>query len=65
MDEDDKQILIAGGGIGGLTLALALRQRHMEAEVFEQAPEQTEIGAAVARAATPNIGGGALYDGAQ
>ena len=42
---------IVGGGIGGLTLALALRQRGMAAEVFEQAPELTEIGAAVALSA--------------
>ncbi len=45
------RIAIVGGGIGGLTLALALRQRGMEAEVFEQAPELTEIGAAVALSA--------------
>jgi salicylate hydroxylase len=45
------RIAIVGGGIGGLTLALALRQRGIEAEVFEQAPELTEIGAAVALSA--------------
>ena len=45
------RIAIVGGGIGGLTLALALRQRGMAAEVFEQAPELTEIGAAVALSA--------------
>ena len=45
------RIAIAGGGIGGLTLALALRQRGLEAEVFEQAPELAEIGAAVALSA--------------
>ncbi len=45
------RIAIVGGGIGGLTLALALRQRGLEAEVFEQAPELTEIGAAVALSA--------------
>jgi salicylate hydroxylase len=45
------RIAVAGGGIGGLTLALALRQRGMEAEVFEQAPELGEIGAAVALSA--------------
>src|SRR5919206_9001 len=39
------RIAIVGGGIGGLTLALALRQRGLEAEVFEQAPELPEIGA--------------------
>jgi salicylate hydroxylase len=41
------RIAIMGGGIGGLTLAIALRQRGAAAEVFEQAPELTEIGAAV------------------
>ncbi len=45
------RIAIVGGGIGGLTLALALRQRGLDAEVFEQAPELTEIGAAVALSA--------------
>jgi 2-polyprenyl-6-methoxyphenol hydroxylase-like FAD-dependent oxidoreductase len=45
------RIAVVGGGIGGLTLALALRQRGMAAEVFEQAPELTEIGAAVALSA--------------
>jgi salicylate hydroxylase len=45
------RIAIIGGGIGGMTLALALRQRGLEAEVFEQAPELTEIGAAVALSA--------------
>jgi salicylate hydroxylase len=45
------RIAITGGGIGGMTLALALRQRGLEAEVFEQAPELAEIGAAVALSA--------------
>lgn len=45
------RIAIVGGGIGGLTLALALRQRGMEAAVFEQAAALTEIGAAVALSA--------------
>lgn len=45
------RIAIVGGGIGGLTLALALRQRGLAAEVFEQAAELTEIGAAVALSA--------------
>ncbi len=45
------RIAVVGGGIGGLTLALALRRRGMEAEVFEQAPELAEIGAAVALSA--------------
>ena len=45
------RIAIVGGGIGGLTLAVALRQRDIEADVYEQAPELAEIGAAVALSA--------------
>ena len=45
------RIAIVGGGIGGLTLAVALRQRGLEADVYEQAAEQAEIGAAVALSA--------------
>lgn len=45
------RIAIIGGGIGGLTLALALRQRGLRADVFEQASQLTEIGAAVALSA--------------
>ena len=45
------RVAIIGGGIGGLTLALALRKRGMAADVYEQAPELTEIGAAVALSA--------------
>ena len=42
------QIAIIGGGIGGLTAALALRQSNFEAEVFEQAPALLDVGAAIA-----------------
>ena len=48
------RVAIVGAGIGGLTLALALRQRGTAAEVFEQAPELAEIGAAVALSANAN-----------
>src|SRR5438445_580909 len=41
------RIAIIGGGIGGLTTALALRQFGFEPEVFEQAPELLEVGAAI------------------
>ena len=51
MSTRDLRIAVVGGGIGGLTLALALRQRGLEAKVFEQATELTEIGAAVALSA--------------
>jgi 2-polyprenyl-6-methoxyphenol hydroxylase-like FAD-dependent oxidoreductase len=42
------RIAIIGGGIGGLTAALALRQEGLEPDVFEQAPELLEVGAAIA-----------------
>ena len=45
------RIAIVGAGIGGLTLALALRQRGIDAQLYEQAPRLTEIGAAVALSA--------------
>ncbi|WP_314961435.1 FAD-dependent oxidoreductase [Bradyrhizobium cosmicum] len=41
------QIAIVGGGIGGLTAALALRARGLSVTVFEQADELREIGARV------------------
>jgi salicylate hydroxylase len=45
---------IIGAGIGGLVLAHALRARGIEAELYEQSAELTEIGAAVALAANAN-----------
>ena len=39
------KILIAGGGIGGITALLALRQRGIEAELFEQAKAFSQVGA--------------------
>lgn len=42
------RIVIVGGGIGGLTVALALRSLGFEAEVYEQAPALLDIGAAIA-----------------
>lgn len=42
------QIAIIGGGIGGLTAALALQQTGFQAEVFEQAPALLDVGAAIA-----------------
>lgn len=41
------RIAIIGGGIGGLTAALALRQCGFEPQVFEQAPELIEVGSAI------------------
>ena len=40
-------VLIVGAGIGGLTCALALLQRGIDVEVYEQAAELREIGAGV------------------
>jgi len=40
-------ILIIGGGIGGLTTALALLRRGLDVEVYEQAPVLREVGAGV------------------
>lgn len=40
-------VLISGGGIGGLAGALALLQRGVDVDVFEQAQELKEIGAGV------------------
>jgi 2-polyprenyl-6-methoxyphenol hydroxylase-like FAD-dependent oxidoreductase len=42
------RIAIAGGGIGGLTAALALREFGFAAEVYEQAPALLDVGAAIA-----------------
>src|SRR5699024_6173771 len=40
-------VVIIGAGIGGLALALALRQRGIEATVIERTSELREVGAAV------------------
>jgi len=47
-------VAIIGAGIGGLVLAHALRARGIEADLYEQSAELTEIGAAVALAANAN-----------
>lgn len=41
------KVIIAGGGIGGLTTALMLHRRGIEAEVFEQSPEVREAGVGI------------------
>jgi 2-polyprenyl-6-methoxyphenol hydroxylase-like FAD-dependent oxidoreductase len=41
-------IAIIGGGIGGLSAALALREFGFESEVYEQAPALLDVGAAIA-----------------
>ena len=39
------RIIVVGGGIGGLTTALALLRRGLDVEVYEQAARLGEVGA--------------------
>jgi len=41
------QVLIVGGGIGGLTLALMLNARGLGCDVFEAAPQVRELGVGI------------------
>lgn len=57
--------IIIGAGIGGLAAAIGLRHAHIDAEVYERAPELREIGAALtlwdnAARALAQIGAGDL-----
>ncbi|MBO6883328.1 MAG: FAD-dependent monooxygenase [Marivita sp.] len=47
MDLNALDITVTGGGIGGLTCALALRQRGASVTVLEQAQAITEVGAGI------------------
>ena len=40
-------VVLAGGGVGGMTAALALLQRGVQVTVLEQARELTEVGAGI------------------
>jgi salicylate hydroxylase len=42
-----RELLIAGGGIGGLAAALAARRAHWEVRLFEQAERFSEVGAGI------------------
>lgn len=44
---DNLKVLIAGGGIGGLTTLLALRARGIDAQLFEQAEAFRQVGAGI------------------
>lgn len=43
--KQEQHLLISGGGIGGLTAALALAQKGVTVDLFEQATEFKEVGA--------------------
>src|SRR5215471_2254453 len=43
----NEQVLIVGGGIGGLAAALALARQGIASQVIEQASEFKEIGAGI------------------
>src|SRR5579863_5760265 len=47
VSESSTPIIVIGGGIGGLTTALALLQRGLDVVVYEQAPVLREVGAGV------------------
>ena len=47
MTSNTQEILIIGGGIGGLTLALALHARSLSCQVFEAVPEFTPLGVGI------------------
>ncbi|EST08430.1 Monooxygenase, FAD-binding [Kalmanozyma brasiliensis GHG001] len=44
----DFSVVIIGGGIGGLTLAIGLHTRRIPVRIFESAPRFAEIGAGIA-----------------
>src|SRR5229473_2017311 len=47
MTGETLRIGVIGGGIGGLTASLSLRQAGFAVEVYEQAPELTQIGGGI------------------
>ena len=47
MSDKTSDILVAGGGIGGLTLALALHARGLPCRVYEAAPEFQPLGVGI------------------
>jgi salicylate hydroxylase len=48
MEGKPLRVAIVGGGIGGLSAAVALWERGIEVRVYEQAPALTEVGAGLA-----------------
>src|SRR5690606_1501924 len=47
MSKQISRIVIAGGGIAGMSAALALLRRGFDVDVYEQAPELKEVGGGV------------------
>src|SRR5438105_15239513 len=47
MNRQPLRIAMIGGGFGGLTAALSLRQAGFEVDVYEQAPALTHIGGGI------------------
>src|SRR6267378_3750549 len=47
MNSAPLRVAVIGGGIGGLTAALSLRRAGFEVDVYEQAPELTQIGGGI------------------
>ncbi len=45
------KVIVAGGGIGGLTAAIALRQKGFDVTVLERTAELREVGAGLLLAA--------------
>src|SRR5215510_6690263 len=43
--QGSRQIIVAGGGIGGLTAALAFARRGFSVELYERAARMEEVGA--------------------
>src|SRR5262245_39906857 len=41
------QVIVVGGGIGGLTLALMLEARGLECQIYEASPEIRELGVGI------------------
>lgn len=45
--KNNGHVLIAGGGLGGLTAALALQRAGFDVDVYERAPNLAEVGAGI------------------
>ena len=54
------RVLIIGGGIGGLTGALALERQQLDVIVCEQSPQLSEVGAGIGLA--PNCQSAFKFD---